>query len=95
MVIETVFALPGLGRYFVEGALNRDYPLVLAVVTLYAALIILFGPVADLAYGWPRSKDARVMKAAARDHHHRRDRAGGFARSAADANGATTRSIGI
>jgi oligopeptide transport system permease protein len=52
VVIETVFALPGLGRYFVEGALNRDYPLVLGVVTLYAALIILFNLVADLIYGW-------------------------------------------
>ena len=52
VVIETVFALPGLGRYFVQGALNRDYPLVLAVVILYAALIILFNLLADLAYGW-------------------------------------------
>jgi oligopeptide transport system permease protein len=52
VVIETIFALPGLGRYFVQGALNRDYPLVLAVVTLYAALIILFNLVADLVYGW-------------------------------------------
>src|SRR3546814_2921391 len=39
VVIETVFALPGLGRYFVQGALNRDYPLVLGVVVLYAGLI--------------------------------------------------------
>jgi oligopeptide transport system permease protein len=52
VVIETVFALPGLGRYFVQGALNRDYPLVLGVVILYAALIILFNLLADLAYGW-------------------------------------------
>lgn len=52
VVIETVFALPGLGRYFVQGALNRDYPLVLGVVTLYAALILLFNLVADLIYGW-------------------------------------------
>jgi len=58
VVIETVFALPGLGRYFVQGALNRDYPLVLAVVTLYAALIILFNFFADLLYGWldPRAR---------------------------------------
>ena len=58
VVIETVFALPGLGRYFVQGALNRDYPLVLAVVTLYAALIILFNLLADLLYGWldPRAR---------------------------------------
>jgi oligopeptide transport system permease protein len=52
VVIETVFGLPGLGRYFVQGALNRDYPLVLGVVTLYAGLIILFNLFADLIYGW-------------------------------------------
>jgi oligopeptide transport system permease protein len=52
VVIETVFAIPGLGRYFVQGALNRDYPLVLAVVILYAALIIAFNLIADLIYGW-------------------------------------------
>jgi oligopeptide transport system permease protein len=52
VVIETVFALPGLGRYFVQGALNRDYPLVLAVVILYAALILAFNLIADLLYGW-------------------------------------------
>ncbi|TVV74394.1 ABC transporter permease [Sphingomonas solaris] len=52
VVIETVFALPGLGRHFVQGALNRDYPLVLGVVTLYAGLIVLFNLAADLLYGW-------------------------------------------
>lgn len=52
VVIETVFGIPGLGRYFVQGALNRDYPLVMAVVILYAAFIILFNLLADLAYGW-------------------------------------------
>ncbi len=59
VVIETVFGLPGLGRYFVQGALNRDYPLVLGVVTLYAGLIILFNLFADLIYGWldPRMRE--------------------------------------
>jgi oligopeptide transport system permease protein len=59
VVIETVFGLSGLGRYFVQGALNRDYPLVLGVVTLYAALIILFNLFADLIYGWldPRMRE--------------------------------------
>ena len=58
VVIETVFGLPGLGRYFVQGALNRDYPLVLGVVVLYAALILLFNLIADLLYGWldPRAR---------------------------------------
>lgn len=60
VVIETVFGLPGLGRYFVQGALNRDYPLVLGVVVLYAALIILFNLIADLIYGW---LDPRVRAA--------------------------------
>lgn len=59
VVIETVFALPGLGRYFVQGALNRDYPLVLGVVVLYATLVILFNLLADLAYGW---LDPRVRR---------------------------------
>ena len=60
VVIETVFGLPGLGRYFVQGALNRDYPLVLGVVVIYAALIVLFNLIADLTYGWldPRTRDA-------------------------------------
>ncbi len=58
VVIETVFALPGVGRYFVQGALNRDYPLVLGVVVVYAALVIVMNLMADLAYGWldPRTR---------------------------------------
>lgn len=58
VVIETVFGLPGLGRYFVQGALNRDYPLVLGVVILYAGLILAFNLIADLLYGWldPRAR---------------------------------------
>lgn len=59
VIVETVFALPGLGRYFVQGALNRDYPLVLGVVTLYAGLIVAFNLAADLIYGWldPRMRE--------------------------------------
>ena len=40
LVVEEIFGLPGIGRYFVQGALNRDYTLVLGVVICYAALII-------------------------------------------------------
>ncbi|MEO1043956.1 MAG: ABC transporter permease [Pseudomonadota bacterium] len=50
VVIETVFGLPGLGRYFVQGALNRDYPLIMAVVLIYAVLIIAFNLIADILY---------------------------------------------
>lgn len=58
VVIEQIFGLPGLGRYFVQGALNRDYTLVLGIVIFYGALIILFNFLVDLIYGWldPRSR---------------------------------------
>ena len=50
VVIEQIFGIPGLGRYFVQGALNRDYTLVMGVVVFYGALIILFNFIVDLVY---------------------------------------------
>jgi oligopeptide transport system permease protein len=50
IVIETIFGLPGIGRAFVDGALNRDYTLVLGVTVLYGVLIVLFNLLADLSY---------------------------------------------
>ena len=52
VVIEQVFGVPGLGRYFVQGALNRDYTLVMGVVIFYGALIILMNLLVDLAYAF-------------------------------------------
>jgi oligopeptide transport system permease protein len=52
VVIEQIFSVPGLGRYFVTGALNRDYTLVMGVVVFYGALIIAFNFLVDLAYAW-------------------------------------------
>ena len=52
VVIETIFSIPGIGRYFVQGALNRDYTVVMGVVIVYAALIILLNLVVDLIYGF-------------------------------------------
>ena len=51
VVIEQVFGIPGIGRYFVQGALNRDYTLVLGVVLFYGALIVLFNFLVDMLYG--------------------------------------------
>jgi oligopeptide transport system permease protein len=51
LVVEQIFGLPGIGRYFVQGALNRDYTLVMGVVICYAALIILLNFLADIMYG--------------------------------------------
>jgi oligopeptide transport system permease protein len=52
VVIEQIFAIPGLGRFFVTGALNRDYTLVMGVVVFYGALIIAFNLLVDVAYAW-------------------------------------------
>ncbi|ORE89477.1 dipeptide/oligopeptide/nickel ABC transporter permease [Oceanococcus atlanticus] len=51
VVIEKIFGIPGLGRYFVQGALNRDYTLVMGVVVFYGMLIIVFNFIVDLLYG--------------------------------------------
>ena len=48
LIVESVFVLPGIGRQFTNAALNRDYPLVLGVAILYAALIILLNLAADI-----------------------------------------------
>lgn len=50
VVIEQIFGVPGLGRYFVQGALNRDYTLVLGVVIFYGVLIIVFNFLVDMIY---------------------------------------------
>lgn len=52
LIVEQIFGLPGIGRYFVQGALNRDYTLVLGVVICYASLIILLNFLADLMVAW-------------------------------------------
>lgn len=51
VVVETVFGIPGIGRYFVTAALGRDYTLVLGTVIVVAALVILFNLIVDLLYG--------------------------------------------
>jgi oligopeptide transport system permease protein len=52
VVIEQIFGVPGIGRFFVQGALNRDYTLVMGVVVFYGVLIIAFNFIVDLAYAW-------------------------------------------
>jgi oligopeptide transport system permease protein len=50
-VVETIFTIPGVGRYFVLGAINRDYTLVMGTVILIAVFVILFNLVVDILYG--------------------------------------------
>jgi oligopeptide transport system permease protein len=52
VVVEQIFGIPGLGQFFVNGALNRDYTLVLGLVIFYAALIITLNLFVDLLYGF-------------------------------------------
>ena len=50
IIIEQVFTVPGLGRLLVSSILNRDYPVVCAIVMLIAALVILMNFLADILY---------------------------------------------
>lgn len=52
VVIERIFSIPGLGSYFVQGALNRDYTLVMGIVVFYGVLIIVLNFLVDLIYAW-------------------------------------------
>jgi oligopeptide transport system permease protein len=52
LVVESIAGLPGVGRYMVQGALNRDYTLVLGMVIIYSTLLIVMGLVVDLLYVW-------------------------------------------
>ncbi|MEV8468431.1 oligopeptide ABC transporter permease OppB [Fluviibacterium sp. DFM31] len=50
IVIEQIFGLPGIGRYFVTGALNRDYTLVMGTVIIVAVFVVLFNLIVDILY---------------------------------------------
>ncbi len=50
LVIESVFSLPGLGRYFVNSIINRDYPIIMATTIFFAALVITMNLIVDILY---------------------------------------------
>ena len=50
VIVETIFQIPGVGRYFVEAALNRDYTLVMGTVVLIAIFTVLFNLIVDILY---------------------------------------------
>lgn len=52
LVVEKIFHIPGMGRYFVEAALNRDYNLVLGVMLVYGALLMVMNTLVDVAYAF-------------------------------------------
>jgi oligopeptide transport system permease protein len=61
LVVESIAGLPGIGRYLVQGALNRDYTLVMGMVIIYSALLIAMGLAVDMLYAWldPRIRFGR------------------------------------
>ena len=58
MVVETLFAIPGLGYFFIAGALQRDWTVISGAALLYAALLVVFNLLADLGLLWcdPRTR---------------------------------------
>ncbi len=52
VVVETIFSIPGIGRYFVSSALNRDYTMVLGTVVFYSVLLVGFNLVVDVLYAY-------------------------------------------
>ena len=52
LVVESVFGLPGSGRFLVQGAINRDYPLVMGMILVYGVVTLVCNLIADLLYGW-------------------------------------------
>ena len=61
-VIENIFAIPGIGRYYVTAVTGRDYSVVMGLTILYAAIVIVGNLVVDLLYGVldPRTREARA-----------------------------------
>ena len=52
VIIEQIFSIPGIGRYFVLAALNRDYTLVMGVTIFFGVIIITCNLITDLLYGF-------------------------------------------
>jgi oligopeptide transport system permease protein len=52
VVVERIFALPGLGNYFINANLNRDEPLIIGIVAFISIIILLFNLMVDIAYGF-------------------------------------------
>ncbi|MBZ8132062.1 oligopeptide ABC transporter permease OppB [Afifella sp. IM 167] len=52
IVVETIFGIPGIGRYFVQAALSRDYTLVMGTVVVVSIFVVVFNTIVDLLYAW-------------------------------------------
>ena len=51
-VTELIFGIPGMGRYFVTSITNRDYPVIMGTILLYAVILVMANLVVDIVYGF-------------------------------------------
>jgi oligopeptide transport system permease protein len=60
-IIESIFFIPGLGKFFITAAFNRDYTMVLGTVLFYATLIIALNLLVDFLQAWldPKAREQR------------------------------------
>jgi ABC-type dipeptide/oligopeptide/nickel transport system permease component len=61
-VIETIFSIPGIGRYFVDAVRGRDYSVVMGITVLTSVVVVLANMLVDILYGIldPRTREART-----------------------------------
>ena len=51
-VVETIFSIPGLGRYFVSSINDRDYPVIMGTTLVFATILVISNLIVDITYGW-------------------------------------------
>src|SRR5262245_15213210 len=74
VVTEQIFRVPGIGALLISSILSNDTPVIMGVTFVYGALVLVFGLIADIVYGW---LDPRISFRWARDAGERRARGGG------------------
>ena len=52
VVVETIFRVPGMGKFFVQAAFNRDYTLIMGTVIVYSVLLIIMNFIVDIVYSF-------------------------------------------
>ena len=70
-VVETIFQIPGLGRFYVQAAFNRDYTMILGMTIFFATLIILFNLLSDMLAIWlnPKLRQHQPHLGTQRNHY--------------------------
>jgi len=64
-VVETIFQIPGLGRFYVQAAFNRDYTMIMGTTIFFAALIVVFNLLSDIVAVWLNPKLRQQYRSAA------------------------------